>query len=812
MTGADPNGLRLLLDRTLLEGQHETVTRLRPERAARPVATGDVPGVLAEIGHLCQTWGGAGQPLLPVTGDRIPAKYEDLLKVEQIDVVGGLQGLAPVLPRRVRLAPSGDHPVLAVATHEPRDSWRPVQVVRLLDDDPWLALYAGVLGVWPEVPSPALLDWAGLRQDVQFEEVLPLQAVQAKGSLPDLLARLDDFETLTPRAVSTMWLAAGQRPDTSYLGMTSDPLPRPREARRAAGPNIVVAASPGSVEDIALLWNLRAAHGDRYALPVGLPVDELTPEALRALTERAVPFGLGGGKVHLTSVSVEPDQLRALASAVPRVIVAAYEDLLTFGPAPARPRSHLATWTGGRTRLAATSDADRDVLQAARGAYRHVPLILDVTVAESLLPTDPTMRGRDFHERYQSGAAQVEVHADRQDTFAVSWPSSWTCLAAVARTRDLQVRESEPGLAAVTLLRAIGSIEQARWLAHRPLLTLLQRMAETSGMSWWKARWTAAHSDLLAAGADPDALRRVAAEHGRDQSAVAPPGEGRALPFQEFVSALGGEPAARNWVAWAERRHLLVRGADVDCPECRSRSWLPFAALPPPVVCPGCGRRIEQPHGPRDIRFSYRLGEPLRRALDTDSLGHVLALRWLVHLFSRRGLVGAHPGVTFHDPAASRDVGEADVLLLFADGSLVPVEVKRRAAGADKRAFALMDVLADAVDAPWDLLAVTESARLCPSLAPAGLPVPARPRLTITLDQLLDPWPRWTLAADPFGWAPLDASQEQDRDERFRLFLHERDPDESVDFVEAALLAEDPDLEVTLEPHPGPATSPTAED
>jgi hypothetical protein len=812
VTGADGDGLRLLLDRTVLEGQHETATRLRPERAARPVATGDVPGVLAEIAHLCQTWGGAGQPLLPVTGDRIPAKYEELLKVEQIDTVGGLQDLAPVLPRRVRLASSADHPVLAVATHEPRDSWRPVQVVRLPEDDPWLAVYAAVLGVWPEAPDPALLDWAGLRTDVRFEDVLPVKSVHVDGSLPDLLARLDDAETLTPRAVSTMWLAAGQRPDTSYLGVTSDPLPRPWQARRAAGPNIVVVVSPGSVDDITLLWNLRAAHGDRHALPVGIPVDELTPDALRALTGRAVPFGFGGGKVHLISTTVQADRLRTTASAVPSVVVVAHEDLLTFGPAPARARSHLATWSGGRTRLAATSDADRDLLRAARGAHRQVRLVLDVTVVGSLLPADPTMRGRDFHERYQSGAAQVEVHADQQDTVAVSWPSSWTCLAAVARTRGLEVRESEAGLAAVTLLRAIGSIEQARWLAHQPLLSLLHRMAEASGMSWWKVRWTAAHSDLLAAGADPDALRRVAEEHGRDQPAVAPPGEGRAVPFQEFVSAVGSELAARNWVAWAERRHLLVRGADVDCPECRSRSWLPFAALPPPVVCPGCGRRIEQPHGPRDIRFSYRLGEPLRRALDTDSLGHVLALRWIVDLFSRRGLVGAHPGVTFRDPAAGRDVGEADVLLLFADGSLVPVEVKRRAAGADSRAFALMDILADAVDAPYDLLAVTEPARLCPSLAPDELHPPARPRLLLTLDQLLDPWPRWTLAADPFAWAPLDASQEQDRKDRFRRALHEHDPDDPVDFVEVDLLAEDPDPEPAFEPVPGPEASPAAAD
>jgi hypothetical protein len=38
------------------------------------------------------------------------------------------------------------------------------------------------------------------------------------------------------------------------------------------------------------------------------------------------------------------------------------------------------------------------------------------------------------------------------------------------------------------LIRALGSVDAIRWLAHRPLITLLYRLAERSGMSWQKSQ------------------------------------------------------------------------------------------------------------------------------------------------------------------------------------------------------------------------------------------------------------------------------------------------------------------------------------
>jgi hypothetical protein len=781
-----------LLDDGLLSGQHEATTVLRPERYARPVATDDLNSALAEIEFVCQVWGGGSQPLLPVAHGALPEPYGRLLATEQIDFVGGLQNIKVVLPTRVETQRPWDHPAILVAASEPLDGWRSVQVVDLDSDDPWRPIYIAILGTWPESPDHALLDFAGLRKDLRFEEVVPVERVAVAGSLDDLIARTVDRDHLTPRTLASIFLAHGLRPDTSFMGRGDDVLPNPRTTRRAAGPNIIVAVTSGSVEDVALLWNLRGAHGASRVMPIGVPAEQITPEVLRELQEpgRATMFGLGGGACHLVSASLPLEELEALASQSPSVRTVPYETVLTFGPAPGRVRSHVSSWQDGMTRLDPMSDADREVLRESRAAMRAPKLVLDVTVDGHPLPADPTMRGTELFGRFQAGAAQVTVSEMReQQTVQVQWPSSWTSLAAVAQTRGLDVSVSEPGLAAETLIRSLGSVDAIRLLEHRPLIALIYRMAERSGMSWWKKRWTAAHRELLEAGADPATLDNAAVLLGRDDPAVAPPGEGNAVPFQQFVVALGSEPAARHWVAWAERRHLLVRGSEVTCPDCRTESWLPLAALPPPVPGAGCGRQIDQPYNPRELKFTYRLGEPMRRVLETDSLGHVLALHWLARLFDRGGLIGAHPGVTFADPTdKSRTIGEADVLLLFADGTLVPVEVKRRLAGADDRTAQLMDTLADALDAPWDALAVTEPARDIPALQAVERRLPDRPRFVLTDDQLHVEHVFWAMGANPFGWDPRTAEQDRDRERSYSKWLSANDPDVPWDRVAHTLL------------------------
>jgi hypothetical protein len=128
--------------------------------------------------------------------------------------------------------------------------------------------------------------------------------------------------------------------------------------------------------------------------------------------------------------------------------------------------------------------------------------------------------------------------------------------------------------------------------------------------------------------------------------------------------------------------------------------------------------------------------------------------------------------------------------LLFADGRLVPVEVKRAAAGVDAKTLELMDRLAAALEAPYDVVAVSQPARDCPDL-PASIPQPTdRPRLVITDDQILNRRPFWAVGSNPFAWEPRTEAEDLERDSNFAAELEAFDPDHPWDLVRDTLLGE----------------------
>jgi hypothetical protein len=787
--------MRFLLDDELLSGVHDVVTSLRPQRAVRCVADGGVAAVMPTMTYLCQVWGGHAHPIIPVTDLRVPDPYLWCLYRDQYDIIDRRDQGAPGLdlPSRIHQEPAWDHPAIIVAAHQRRELLRTVEVAELEPGDPWAPIYAATLGLLPRKLDAGLQELVGLREEFSFEEVIPIEYVHVTGGMEDLVGRLARTEVLSPRQLASVSLATGLEPDTSFLGNTPL-LPSPHYERRAAGPNIIVVVSEGSSADLALLWNLRGAHGDRRALPIGLPTDQVTRKALAALQEPGVAtmFGLGGGRCRMTSVSVPIDELSRLASGTAAVAVP-YEKLLTFGPAPGRPQSQVATFSAGAAYLEAMTESDRDVLMVSRQMMRQPQLVLDVRVTDAPLPADLTMRGAKYAPSFQSSAAQVPVKANSLDNVQVQWPTAWTSLAALSYTRGLRINQSAPGQAAATLIGALGSVDAIRWLAHRPLIALLYRLAERSGMSWQKSQLNNLRARLTEKGRATDVIDEAEAALSAPEHVVTPAGEGRTLDFEVFRKAFSSEKAAARWVTWAERHHLLVRGVNIVCPYCKASSWMPLTSMPPPVGCPGCGRSLDEPYEPRHVPFAYRMGEPLRRVLETDSLGHVLALYWFTKLFGERsGLIGTHPGVEFStgDGKDRTTIGEADVLLLFADGGLVPVEVKRTAAGVDGRSLELMDRLATALDASYDVVVVSQPARDCPDLG-NSIPQPAnRPRLVISDDQILDRRPFWSIDSNPFAWDPRSEADDLDRDTVFVADLEAFEPDQRWDLVRDTLLGE----------------------
>jgi hypothetical protein len=102
---------------------------------------------------------------------------------------------------------------------------------------------------------------------------------------------------------------------------------------------------------------------------------------------------------------------------------------------------------------------------------------------------------------------------------------------------------------------------------------------------------------------------------------------------------------------------------------------------------------------------------------EADAMAHIFTVRWRCELFAdpfNKGsyLYGAYPGVDFKTPDGET-VGEADVLLVLADGTLVPGECKRTSADLNKGELGKLDRLADALGSRWSFLATLAPSRDC---------------------------------------------------------------------------------------------------
>jgi len=153
--------------------------------------------------------------------------------------------------------------------------------------------------------------------ELTFENFLRIKRTSTTGSAEDLLARLKDEQHLTPRQLSMLFLAYGSAGSTSLRDEAS-PIPKPWFKRLDAGPNVIVVCSPNNLEDVALLWNLRSALGDRSILPAGVLAEQATQQLVERLAfhELNLRNGFPARLAYLTSCSVSVERLSEIAARV----------------------------------------------------------------------------------------------------------------------------------------------------------------------------------------------------------------------------------------------------------------------------------------------------------------------------------------------------------------------------------------------------------------------------------------------------------------------------------------------------------------
>jgi hypothetical protein len=741
--------VRGLLSEDRLNGSHPIIRDVGPELYAFLVDAANLEDARQVIRRNCEAWGGGMWPLLPFeagANDVAPA-WEPLLDDATVDAVIARDFLdADDYRARLRDVRLDNHhaiePIWSITEAYRLETGHRAQLAVDLPrpDDAWFVSYLACFGELETFPTAGLLEQAGFRNDLVLADLVdvhhgPLTAPGAENLVRALRAAAG-----FPRRLSLRALGIGSAPWSQDL-QGSPTWTNRHWTRQFVGSNIAVIYEPGSVPDLCLIWNLRAAHGLPEGLPLGIPNGDDVIAGLRSWGSPEQGNDAFAGRLRgfgrpfaLTSLSVGFDRLQEIAEAAGTPWRAIDSAELMRAPHRASRRSRdVASFTDG-TAVVNAVDRPTNDLFAHRSRWAHgLDVQVRVTVERDSVPPLPALRNDyAFDAGWRDGGFDTGFRSDGAPV-TVEWPSGWAMLRAAVEPTGLKIRPSAAGSASAALVRRMGDFRAIDLLRDTALLDLLDDLARRRGISWFRnevrrlARRAAEDDDAPAMARIEEQLRQLTVTGSDDEPSL--------LTVSDLSRVLKGAPA-RSWVEWAERGGLLVRGIQFCCERCKASGWRTVAELAPPIVCGGCGEAVERPFAADTLQFRYRPSQSLLEVMSADALPHLLCSGWFVALF-HDGLVGVHPGVEFLD-VDKQVIAEADVVLLFRSGQVALVECKRRAAGLKQADVDKLENLADMVDALFTCYATPqfswESAGLWQQLR---RDLPDRRRITLFGEHLL---------------------------------------------------------------------------
>jgi hypothetical protein len=453
-----------LLDATPVGGTYGATREVATEQVAVCVDSAELADARDGIEWLCQQWGGACGPLLPVNEDgALGEPWLTLLAEGDYDAIS---------PRELdlKLDPAVDlggaeikefprpEPLLAIlaAQHEGPEHFPEVSVARPDEGDPWYIAYLGTLGSWPETPDEDVLSWAGLLPDLEFDALIRTErkVVEAPGPV-DLVSRLRRYRWASPAGITGYGLSLFAPRRSADLA--SAPMLTERGwLRMEADTNVVVVYADDSVEDLALLWALRGTHQLPLHFPLGVPLGEMTLDALRKWTDVDNPEdafaarlrGLPGKPFVLTSFSVPLDKLQELAEAAGSPWVAAVPaEMLQPTRRPARISSDLVTFTDGKARFPSFSTNDRDFFSGRPPQAGQAHISTRVMLEGRVIPRSATLRQNvSWRFGFRGGGHEQGPLFKPDRLMHISWPTGWEVIEALAADRGLcaRVRPARP--------------------------------------------------------------------------------------------------------------------------------------------------------------------------------------------------------------------------------------------------------------------------------------------------------------------------------------------------------------------------------
>lgn len=305
-----------LLSDIRLEGAHSIDRVLRPPNPAQAVARNDFEAATDAIRRACDAWGGAYMPLIPVdASEPIDQRWVDILDHSPVDGMDDhdLVDTQPqfgygfrthinsglfLLRQLMDLPMPADHATVQTAGG-------------LSAEDPWYLSYLATFGDHPLKRAPDKKQINRIRDDYDYGDVVPVEGFSGTPGAEDLLTRLRRPNTMTAVQLTLSSLTYSAAPVALGFPSSARIQLGTHHAARRYGPNVVIVYEPESVDDLALLWYLRALHGFPAGFPLGIPNSADVADVLSLWhSEQAYKvWGWNGGDMTLISASVPLERL-----------------------------------------------------------------------------------------------------------------------------------------------------------------------------------------------------------------------------------------------------------------------------------------------------------------------------------------------------------------------------------------------------------------------------------------------------------------------------------------------------------------------
>jgi hypothetical protein len=731
-----------LLTNEPLDGDTVVSRQLRPAGCAVPVDRADLTAGAQAVVDLCNSWGGGAMPLIPVTpGFPVDSRWHRILLQSNIDGIAKTDLIDEHERSRFSDIQGGDYRQLLLRVLVDLDDPKPtVQTCRGVPaDHDWYLAYLSMFGDLP-VYSDSMNTWNELPRDLTYQDVVTITGVEGELGAAGLASLLR-----TSSAVSAVGLTQSKLSVGVPAATNRGPLPeRSRfewdddRISRRYGPNVIVVYRPGSVEDLALIWNVRARFAHPSGLPLAIPMTDTIDQDIATLKQAGVEHFFGGGHdVALTSFSVDAADLEAVATRHRFDVVDPWKLLGPIGGYCVLS-SETTHFTDGAATIPDFTATDVEALGLSLlGSHQGTWMRLKTTVADDPLPLSATMRRPHYYGelRYLDGPINSGGHLNQ--TTPITQPSAREVLAALAADADVVATESAPGRAAEYLIRAAEP--DLSMLGAPGVVAAINELTRGRHVSLVKRRLNQflGQEDL-----DESTDRYQTLLQRLDDAVGAPDAaEAGSLTFNQLKVLLRMSlTGAQRWLQWATASGLVLRGVEANCDRCGHKQWRPFVEIVPALICHGCGQPIVNAYGFNHIEYRYRASESLLRAMSHDVLPSVLAIRYIASVMGGRGgmVFGAYPGIEFRRDASSPVDAEVDALVVLRTGGIIVGECKTNARGLTSGELDKLWMAADQIGARATFAATLDTAQACGPLWREQAAPNGRPHFALTAEHLFD--------------------------------------------------------------------------